>query len=305
MKGRKVLKKIAKIGSMGLYDELVSMKRELHRVSESLEHLEKVSKGQQKSLQELSEENTSLFSALLRGSDGWLLKNQNKYAGERCFLLGCGPSLKNTDLSLLKDEFVMGVNGTYLIEELSLDFFCSVSHVFWKDHVEGIRDIDCERLFLPYWLEESIQPQKTGVSWLNGIQHSDYKRFSSERPLEFSREASKSVFLGGSVIFVCLQILFQLGFEEVVLLGVDHDYGIDPKSMPQNGVVVDSKNLSTHFTDNYYPQDTQVHIDIHSSERAYSMAANAFSDVGRKVLNATPGTKLEVFPKINLEDCFQ
>ncbi len=35
---------------------------------------------------------------------------KNKYAGKRCFILGNGPSLKEQDLSLLKDEYVFTVN---------------------------------------------------------------------------------------------------------------------------------------------------------------------------------------------------
>ena len=35
---------------------------------------------------------------------------ENKYAGKRCFILGNGPSLKDEDLSVLKDEYVFTVN---------------------------------------------------------------------------------------------------------------------------------------------------------------------------------------------------
>lgn len=36
---------------------------------------------------------------------------RNKHAGERCFILGNGPSLKKTDLSLLKREISFGLIG--------------------------------------------------------------------------------------------------------------------------------------------------------------------------------------------------
>ena len=36
---------------------------------------------------------------------------RNTHVGERCFILGNGPSLKNVDLSLLADEFVFIVNN--------------------------------------------------------------------------------------------------------------------------------------------------------------------------------------------------
>ncbi len=37
------------------------------------------------------------------------------HRGERCFIIGNGPSLKQTDLSRLKDEFTFGMNRFYLM----------------------------------------------------------------------------------------------------------------------------------------------------------------------------------------------
>ena len=42
---------------------------------------------------------------------------QNRYTGKRCFVIGNGPSLKNTELSLLKDEYTFGMNRIYLAFE--------------------------------------------------------------------------------------------------------------------------------------------------------------------------------------------
>jgi hypothetical protein len=39
---------------------------------------------------------------------------KDAHRGERCFLIGNGPSLKQTDLSLLKNEFTIGTNRIYL-----------------------------------------------------------------------------------------------------------------------------------------------------------------------------------------------
>ncbi len=35
--------------------------------------------------------------------------------GQRCFIIGNGPSLKQTDLTKLKDEFTFGMNRIYLL----------------------------------------------------------------------------------------------------------------------------------------------------------------------------------------------
>ena len=51
----------------------------------------------------------------------WRLESKRKLAalkdshkGERCFVVGNGPSLKNTDLSKLKDDFSIGMNRIFL-----------------------------------------------------------------------------------------------------------------------------------------------------------------------------------------------
>ena len=43
------------------------------------------------------------------------LKNIHK--GERCFIICNGPSLKEIDFSLLKNEFTLGMNRIYLMKE--------------------------------------------------------------------------------------------------------------------------------------------------------------------------------------------
>src|SRR4030042_6350992 len=44
-----------------------------------------------------------------------LYKLENKYQGKRCFILGNGPSLSITDLSLIREEFTFGSNRIYLL----------------------------------------------------------------------------------------------------------------------------------------------------------------------------------------------
>ena len=62
-------------------------------------------------------------SRLVEGSGDLELikKNQtikNIHAGERCFIIGSGPSLKKLDLTHLKDDYFIGVNAVYLNPQL-------------------------------------------------------------------------------------------------------------------------------------------------------------------------------------------
>ncbi|WPJ94701.1 hypothetical protein SH580_14800 [Coraliomargarita algicola] len=235
--------------------------------------------------------------------DEWFVGAKNSCRGERIFLLGCGPSLNKVDLSLLQGHKVMGVNGAALIDGLELDYFVSVSNFFWKSHVEEIQSLKCRR-FIPYFLQQQLKSDAPTV-WLNTVSDSEYAALDVEKPWKFSFQPQEHVFLGGTVIFVCLQILYYLGFEEVVILGLDHDYGIDPSSIPVEGTYVKSDQLHAHFTPGYYDSGQQVHIDIQGMERAYELSRAAFFADGRRILNASPGTKLKTFEQVNFNSLFE
>lgn len=234
--------------------------------------------------------------------DQWFLDAKDSCKGQRVFLLGCGPSLNSVDLTKLEGQKVMGVNGTALISGLELDYFVSVSNFFWKSHEDELKALKCRR-FIPHFLREYLESESPTV-WLNTIADSEYSTLNVEKPWKFSLEPQRHIFLGGTVIFVCLQILYYLGYEEVIVLGLDHDYGIDRDAITKEGKFVDSDKLSAHFTKDYYRKGEQVHIDIHGMERAYELAQEAFEADGRRILNASPGTKLETFKKVEFDSLF-
>ena len=44
-----------------------------------------------------------------------MLALKDTHRGQRCFIIGNGPSLKNTDLALLENEVTFGLNRIYLL----------------------------------------------------------------------------------------------------------------------------------------------------------------------------------------------
>ena len=253
-------------------------------------------KEQSQQIKEQSQENLFLLKTCF-DRDPWLAKSKDLHKGERCFLLGCGPSLNKVDLSLLKGQHIMGVNGTILIDTIELEYFVSVSNYWWKQHIEPLIAHRCKRRFLPLFIDGIDSDCPT--TWLRVIDIRHHRRLTDANPWFFSTEADRYVVLGGSVIIVCLQILYHLGFSEVVILGLDHDYGFeDDKLKKKGGMYLKSENIVAHFTNDYYPVGVDVHLDIGAMERGYQLAHDAFINDGRKILNASPGTKLEIFPKV-------
>ncbi|MGF1485100.1 MAG: 6-hydroxymethylpterin diphosphokinase MptE-like protein [Opitutales bacterium] len=231
--------------------------------------------------------------------DHWFEASKDAHTGERCFLLGCGPSLKNLDTTLLAGEQIMATNGAFLLDNIKPDYYVTVSHYFYQSHLDAIRGLRCKRRFLPHYLKELESDCPT--TWLNTVEASDYGQLSTEKPLRFSNEPHKQLFLGGTVIFACLQILLHLGYEEVILLGVDHSYSAAIQKKHKTEFWTDSASMQDHFTKNYYRKGTQVNIDLPAMERAYQLCHQAFENKGRRLYNATPGTRLTLIPKIDLE----
>src|SRR6476659_3558999 len=75
---------------------------------------------------------------------------RNIHAGRRCFILGNGPSLNRTDLSLLKDEFTFCSNRFYLmLDRPELRGFRPTYYVCSNDLVVEQCAPDIERLSMP------------------------------------------------------------------------------------------------------------------------------------------------------------
>ena len=250
----------------------------------------------------LSKENIFLLNTCFY-QDHWLSLAKDMHKGKRCFLLGCGPSINKIDLSRLEDEYTMGVNGIFLLDYIQLNYFVTVSHIFWKHYINELKSFKCDRRFIPSYLREFLESDSP-TSWLTTIESDAYRRVEKQRPWFFSTQPDRYVTLGGTVIFVCLQILYHMGFSEVILLGIDHDYGIDEKKIDELGVMVNSEDIEAHFKKGYYPKGGKIHIDLKGSLRAYHLANEAYNLSGRKIINASPSTKLDIFPKVDYESLF-
>jgi hypothetical protein len=240
--------------------------------------------------------------------DPWLAQQGQIHQGKRCFILATGPSLNRLDLSLLTNECTIGVNGIYkLSQELNLDYFIYVSDWYWKHHLEGLRSFVCGRKILPSELKPWF-PEDSSISWLKVHRPMPSNALGVEKrtPLFFSRQADRILYAGGTVVFLALQLAYFLGFSEVILLGLDHRFRPeDLTERPRGGytLMTGSHDLA-HFDPDYVPPRTSYKVDLLAMETGYAMAKKAFAMEGRRVVNASPGSHLDVFPQVRYEDLF-
>lgn len=238
-------------------------------------------------------------------ADPWLLAHRGAYRGQRCFVLGNGPSLNRTDLGRLEGETTFGVNGIFLAEGFRPTFYVATSATYWRQHVEEIRRVDCERRFLPS--DTRTLASQVPTSWLRHRRPRYYGLLGDLRPIPaaFSRRPDRLVFGGGTVLYVCLQLALHLGFETAILLGVDHDYGAGKgrnTDKRAGSYLENTGNL--HFSDSYHTAPVRFHLDLEAIERAFELARQAFAADGRQILNASPGSKLETLPLVDYDSLF-
>jgi len=220
---------------------------------------------------------------------------QNLHAGKRCFIIGNGPSLRQTDLSLLKNEITFGMNRFYLaFDELGFTttYYLSINSLVIEQCINDILTLPMPR-FLS-WRSRYALPTAPDENTI--FIHTTYTG-----PV-FARDARKRLWEGATVTYVALQLAFFMGFEQVILIGVDHNFST--KGTP-NTTVVSQGDDPDHFHQGYFGKGFRWQLpDLETSERAYRMAKNAYEQAGRQVLDATIGGKLQVFPKVEYRKLF-
>jgi len=219
---------------------------------------------------------------------------RNNFAGERCFVIGNGPSLRKTDLSKLAGEFTIGMNRIYLaFDDYQFRSSCLVSV---NDLVLEQCHTEMQALDIPKFISWRARKYfKAGPETL--FLDTDYTL-----PEDFNGDATGRLFEGFTVTFISLQLAYFLGFSKAILIGVDHNFATKG---PANAVVTSQGEDPNHFVSNYFGKGFRWQLpDLAGSERAYRMAREAFQVDGRQILDATVGGKLDIFPKVDYEHLF-
>jgi hypothetical protein len=232
------------------------------------------------------------------------LKDLHK--GKRAFIIGNGPSLRQTDLSKLRNEFTFGMNRIYLLfPELGFHttYFVSINDLV----IEQFKD---EMLAQPmpkflawrshrHFLDQFSNVRASNLQSLSSLPIFIHTSYTGPR---FSRDARGRVWEGATVTNVALQLAFHMGFEKIILIGVDHNFVSQGDA---NKTVVSQGEDPNHFAPNYFGRGAKWQLpDLDTSEIGYTLAREAYRSAGREIVDATVSGKLMIFPKVEYESLF-
>lgn len=238
-----------------------------------------------------------------------------RHAGERCFVLGNGPSVKDIDLSRLREETVISVSNGYLhrkYAEFAPRYHC-LPQVTYIGKTEG----DIVR-----WFKEMHECIGGAELFLNETEMSlvqrhllfagrkvhflalreSFDHWDQERPIDITRTVPRVE----SAPVMAIMIAMYMGFSDIFLLGVDHDhflsgyytYAFDLTIKKNKDPTIDANDrvtLSRH-------DDFQSLARLWRQYRALRQIAER-NNV--RIFNATPGGALDEFRRITISDALE
>lgn len=240
---------------------------------------------------------------VLSENERLILSFKNKHKGDRCFIIGNGPSLNNLDLTLLKDEYTFGVNAIYLNRE-RMGFYPTYHVVedtlVAEDRSEELLNFKGSTKFVGNHLKYCLGHGSDFI-WLNIMfDYSQYRNFP-----KFSKDALRRLWVGGTVSYLCMQLAYYMGFKEVYLVGFDHSYVIPDDINIENKTFTSNSGDINHFNSSYFGKGKRWHDPaLWRMELAYHKAKKEFDNDNRSILNATKGGKLDIYQRKNYEDLF-
>lgn len=250
------------------------------------------------------------------------------HSGQRCFVMGNGPSLNEMNLDLLAGERVFACNAAFLLfDRISWrpEFYTCVDVRVIRDRASDIAAMLDENPEMTAFFPSQITLHDgSGKSFdtstiippgANRYYFSEVENGMSNPPHSmFSLDASDHVIQPYTVAITMLQLAAYLGFNPIYLIGCDTSYTI-PSSVKQAGRKIGNAGLlltstsdddPNHFDPRYFGKDREWHNpQVEKMIDHHQWAKIALDRRGVKVFNATVGGKLEVYPRVDFDELFE
>jgi len=219
-----------------------------------------------------------------------LKRLRDSHKGEKAVIVCNGPSLLMSNLSSLGNVYTFGLNKINLLFDKSpFRPSCIVAmQEFVLEQNAAFYNATNIPLFVSSTRLGTILPRENVIFlYVSGVR-------------AFAKDCSIAIDGGHTVTFAALQLAFHMGFQQVALIGADHSFAVDG---PANATATAGDRDDSHFDPNYFAGGVKwVLPDLFQSEVSYEMARQMFAAYDRRVVNCTVGGKLEIFPRMTLED---
>ena len=225
------------------------------------------------------------------------------------YIVGCGPSLNETDLSLLAGKHSFGMNWIHLHYPntnwrptywVMADGGANVRvpAELWEEYVLTHVDNPDQKCFMRYDLANQIQSLRKRYQWPDNLTplrincaHQHMNIHSLNLPTAWHLPSYCQF---GTTSHVTMQLAINMRFQRIVLLGMDLGYKV-----PESKWDKDPNHFHPGYGNNFtYPLEDKEETELY----VFELAKHACIDRGIQVINCTPGGNLNTFERQSLED---
>lgn len=244
---------------------------------------------------------SSVIFSLRRDSKRTLERNQaykNIHKGDRCFILGTGPSLNlltDPQIRQLSREIIFGTNSLYkadAISSITPKYYALLDNLYWEQWANTFNDVVERYGRSPPIFITDLRAKKLAEE-ARQVDH--IYIYSKKYPTStMSDQIHSNIYAAMNVVSYCILVASYMGFKEIYLLGCDYNafctsgrgHAYNDKSE------LDQSSYNLAFYLKFYWLTTEFHYLIERLTRSK----------GVDVINLTPGTLLDAYKRLPIED---
>lgn len=207
-------------------------------------------------------------------------------------IVGNGPSLNHTPLDDFAGIPSIGMNKIELL----------FPRVQWRPWLIVCTNGLVAKQFRDHFVKSDIPVYLSWKcrSWIPRQSRKDLCYFLSLPEADFSQDLCRGVGSAGTVTYAALQFAYYTGADPVILFGIDHSFHFQGSSIQY--VKRKGEDIN-HFDANYFKEGQYWGLpSLALSEIGYRYSKETFEENGRMIYDATPGGKLDIFPKISVAE---
>lgn len=245
------------------------------------------------------------------------------HQGERCFILGNGPSLRDVDLKKLENEYVFSVNCFSRVNDFEV---ANTNYHLWMDYsffeLREDQKYNHEELMKDYF-----KMSKTGAKcFVPVVAYSFIKKYRIDENLdihylllgesnvfepEIKYELDKFITTYNTVVQFAIAIAIYMGFAEIYLVGCDTTAII---SLLNNALNVKNKDMHAYDEDDTEERNrqildhwtmTDILFDQYSIFHGYKVLNQFTSERNIILRNCSTKTLINEIPWMSLSDIFE
>ena len=208
-------------------------------------------------------------------------------------LVANGPSLNRMDLAFLRHETVIGLNKIHLgIRRFRFypRYLVAVNLLVIEQAATDIQRLNCVKF---------VSDRARHLLPENALTHHIKTR---DLTCRFCQDITQGVHEGYTVTYAALQIAFYMGFEQVIIIGMDHRFRYE--GPPNEERILEGPD-ENHFSPDYFGGGQRwQNPDLKRSEESYRLAKDAYEADGRRIIDATVDGACTVFEKRDYQTLF-